>query len=254
MEDIVIIGTGNTATILGRQLKQAGHRIVQVAGRNMAPATLLAAELNALPCTNASSLNRDASMYLLAVPDRALAGIQEEWKLPPVLTVHTAGAVSLNVLKDAAAEYGVLYPLQSLRKEIKRTPELPLLVDGNTDRVRERLLGIAKSISALAGLADDAQRLQLHLAAVLVNNFTNHLYALAEAYCDKQGLDFSFLLPLIRETALRLEGHSPHTVQTGPAVRNDAGTIERHLALLEKDAALKEIYTMMTKSIQSFHP
>lgn len=251
MEDIVIIGTGNTATVLGRKLKQAGHHIVQVAGRNPVPATLLAAELNASPCTSAASLHRDASFYLLAVSDNALAGIQNEWKLPNRLQAHTAGAVSIDILKGALAEYGVLYPLQSLRKEIKLSPEIPLLVDGNNEAAREKLRAIALSVSPLVNTAGDAQRLQLHLAAVLVNNFTNHLYALAENYCKDNGLDFHFLLPLIKETALRLDSFSPQQVQTGPAVRNDTDTIRRHLDLLKDDNTLKEIYSLLTKSIQT---
>ena len=49
----------------------------------------------------------------------------------------------------------------------------------------------------------DDQRLKLHLAAVLCNNFVNHLYALTERYCKMEGLDFQLLLPLIKETAAR---------------------------------------------------
>jgi len=249
--EIVIIGTGNTATVLGRKLKQAGHTIVQVAGRNPVPATLLAAELNALPCISAPSLYREASFYLLAVSDNALAGIQNEWNLPNRLVAHTAGAVSIDVLKGAAAGYGVFYPLQSLRKEVKPSPEIPLLIDGNSEAVKEKLRAIALSISPMVDIAGDAQRLQLHLAAVLVNNFTNHLYALAENYCKENGLDFHYLLPLIKETAMRLDMFPPQQVQTGPAIRNDTDTIRRHLSMLKDDHALKEIYALLTESIQT---
>jgi len=251
MENIVIIGTGNTATVLGRKLKQAGHTIVQVAGRNPVSAGLLAAELNATPCTDPIHLYREASFYLLAVSDHALAGIQNEWKLPNRLVAHTAGAVSVEVLKDIADAYGVFYPLQSLRKEIKQSPEIPLLVDGNTEAVKDKLRGIALSVSPLVTTAGDAQRLQQHLAAVLVNNFTNHLYALAESYCRQNGLDFHYLLPLIKETAMRLDTFPPQQVQTGPAIRNDTDTIRRHLELLKDNEALKEIYLLLTRSIQT---
>ena len=44
--DIVIIGTGNTATILGRKLKAAGHHIVQIYGRDAKAASELAYELD----------------------------------------------------------------------------------------------------------------------------------------------------------------------------------------------------------------
>jgi len=44
--NIVIIGTGNAATVLGRKLKRAGHRIVQVFGRDASAASQLAYQLD----------------------------------------------------------------------------------------------------------------------------------------------------------------------------------------------------------------
>jgi hypothetical protein len=92
-------------------------------------------------------------------------------------------------------------------------------------------------------------RVKLHLAAVMVNNFTNHLYALMETYCREEGLDFHLLLPLIKETASRLDDVSPSKTQTGPAVRNDTTTIEKHLDLLQKYPQLKRMYELFTESI-----
>jgi Domain of unknown function (DUF2520) len=84
---------------------------------------------------------------------------------------------------------------------------------------------------------------------VFVNNFTNHLYALAEDYCKKEGLSFKELLPLIEETVNRLKSNSPSQSQTGPASRNDSETINKHLLLLEKHPHLQKIYRFMTDSI-----
>ena len=43
---------------------------------------------------------------------------------------------------------------------------------------------------------------------------------------------------------------SPKESQTGPAVRNDNKTIEKHIDFL-KDENQKEIYKILTKSIQN---
>ncbi|HSC38206.1 MAG TPA: Rossmann-like and DUF2520 domain-containing protein [Chitinophagaceae bacterium] len=248
--DIVLIGTGNAATVLGKKFKGAGHTIVQVVGRHAGPTHLLATALDAAPCYNRRDMSGGASLYLAAVSDQALPEMAKEWLLPNCLLAHTAGAVSVDVFKNASAQYGVFYPLQSLRKEIDPLPEIPVLIDGNSEGTRQKLLAIAQTISPLVSEAGDAQRLQLHLAAVLVNNFTNHLYALAENYCVANGLDFRYLLPLIKETAVRVERFSPRLVQTGPAARNDADTIRRHLELLKDDEHLREVYSLLTGSIQ----
>ena len=101
-------------------------------------------------------------------------------------------------------------------------------------------------------MAGDEKRLKVHVASVIVNNFANHLYALAEQYCEGENLDFRWLLPLIEETAGRLKDFSPARVQTGPAVRRDFLTLEKHLALLNNYPEIKKVYELMTKGIQEF--
>jgi hypothetical protein len=77
----------------------------------------------------------------------------------------------------------------------------------------------------------------------------NHLYALAESYCNNEGINFDLLIPLIKETAERIDFISPSQSQTGPALRNDRTTIEKHLELLKKYPRLKNIYETFTESI-----
>ena len=110
---------------------------------------------------------------------------------------------------------------------------------------------LAESISfEKPSLAVSEERLKLHVAAVIVNNFTNHLYALAEKYCQKEGLNFHQLLPLIEETTKRLKTTSPIDAMTGPALRHDQDTIQKHLELLAKHPQLQKIYRLLTESIQ----
>lgn len=248
--DIVIIGTGNTATILGRKLNAAGHRIIQIFGRDAKAASELAYELNTESTNYWSVVNRNAHVYLLAVSDIAIEEVAKELKLPYKAVVHTAGAVSKEILKESSNHYGVLYPLQSLKKESSYLPETPILIDASDNDTLMILEILGKSISDTISLANDAQRLKLHLAAVFCNNFVNHMYVLMEEYCQKEGLDFQLLLPLIQETAQRIQTIPPAKSQTGPAKRRDTATIEKHLALMESYPDLKSIYQLLTKSIQ----
>jgi predicted short-subunit dehydrogenase-like oxidoreductase (DUF2520 family) len=196
-------------------------------------------------------LNREADLYVIAVADGAIAQVAGELHLPGSLVVHTAASVSKDVLSRVSDDYGVLYPLQSLRSEMETIPEIPLYIDASNDRSMRRLKTLADSLSPRpAQAAGDEQRVKLHLAAVIASNFTNHLYALAEGYCKKEGIDYRQLYPLIVETASRLGQVSAAGLQTGPAVRGDEATISRHLALLESDPHLQRIYRMMSDSIR----
>ncbi len=249
--DIVMIGSGNVAAVLGRKLNAAGHKILQVLGRNASAASGLAYEWDTESANYMTLVNRHAQVYIIAVPDDAITPLVFNLHLPGKLVVHTAASVSKDVLGGVSEEYGVLYPLQSLRKEMGVLPDIPFYYDASTDHAKARLKELADSISFHAAVrANDDDRVKLHLAAVFANNFPNHLYALMEEYCRLEGISFDQLYPLIHETASRIEDGSPRLLQTGPAIRNDKATIEKHLALLEKYPKLKRIYTLMTESIR----
>jgi len=247
--EIVIVGTGNTATILGRKLKAAGHRIAQVYGRDAHAASKLAYELGTESTNYWSVVNRNADIYILAVSDIAIEEVLHELKLPERTIVHTAASVSKKILENNAAHYGVFYPLQSLKKEAGWLPDIPVIIDASDEATLHLLDTLAHSISDTVVTADDDQRLKLHLAAVFCNNFVNHIYTLMEKYCYLEGIDFNLLIPLIRETSLRVESVTPASAQTGPAIRNDQPTIQRHMLLLEKYPELKTFYELFTKSI-----
>ena len=130
--EIVIIGTGNTATILGRKLKAAGHHIIQIYGRNAKAASELAYELDTESTNYWAVVNKDADIYLLAVSDIAVAEIVKELGLPNKTVVHTAASVSKEVL-NKAQHYGVFYPLQSLKKDSLYLPDVPIIIDASDE-------------------------------------------------------------------------------------------------------------------------
>lgn len=249
---IVIIGTGNTATVLGRLIREAGHTIIQVIGRNTQHAEQLAKVLHSSFTVDQKQLNASGDVYVVAISDNAINEIVSWLRVDKKLVVHTAGSVECGILEPCSKNYGVLYPLQSLRKEADYLPEIPFLVDGNTEDNGALIFDFAKTISADVRFANDHQRLMTHVAAVMVSNFTNHLYVAAVEFCKKENIDFKILLPLIEEIAGRLYIFSPADVQTGPAIRNDTDTIQKHIELLEPFPLQQSLYRFLTGSIQQW--
>jgi predicted short-subunit dehydrogenase-like oxidoreductase (DUF2520 family) len=253
--NIVIIGSGNTATVLGAKLLEAGHKILQVISRQKVHAGRLAEELHAGWSTDISAIQREADFYLAALSDDALYGLGDRLSLPGKLIAHTAGTVPREVLAKVSGRNGVFYPLQSLRKEIRPFPEIPILIDAAKHKDLAAMTGLARTISGNVREAGNAERLKLHLAATMVNNFTNYLYTLAAGFCHQEKVDFSLLLPLIRETAGRLSHFHPRDIQTGPAIREDESTIQKHLDLLYNYPEMTEFYKLFTNKIEAFyHP
>lgn len=244
---IAMVGTGNVATILGRLFLEAGHEIVSVSGRDSAKVRSLAALLKAKEVPLHDIGNTE--LLVVAVSDDAIERVLEGrvFNFP---VVHTAGAVPASVLKNHSASFGVLYPLQSLRKEMQQVPEIPFMVEASNEELFLLLEALARSVSSNVRRCAGEERARVHLAAVVVSNFTNYLYRIAEEYCQKEGLEFSILQPLIEETASRLRQASPSNLQTGPAARNDTRTIEKHLQMLEGHEKMKRVYEFMTEQVR----
>jgi predicted short-subunit dehydrogenase-like oxidoreductase (DUF2520 family) len=173
---LVIIGTGNVATVLGKKFKKAGFDIIQVFGRNLKHASMLAEELGSEACNHWVKITEDADIYLVALSDTVLYELADHLTLSSQLVLHTAGSVSIEVLKNISENYGVMYPLQSLRKEMDILTGIPLLIEGNSEHTRQVTWEIARQLSPNVSFVTGDERLKLHVAAVFINNFTNHLY------------------------------------------------------------------------------
>jgi predicted short-subunit dehydrogenase-like oxidoreductase (DUF2520 family) len=251
------------ATVLGGKIAAAGHTILQVVARRQpdkrksggpVQAELLAAQWGCDLVTDwADIMQGEAEAYIVALSDTALIAFSEGVRLPGRLVLHTAGAVSGKVLRAVSSRCGVLYPLQSLRRESHPFPEFPLLIDAGDPADLPVIEAFARTLAQQVQQADDELRLKLHVAAVVINNFSNYLYTLAADFCRQEGVDFRLLLPLIRETAARLEAHTPRDVQTGPAVRGDAGTMEKHLQILSNYKDLSELYRLFSIQIKGYY-
>jgi predicted short-subunit dehydrogenase-like oxidoreductase (DUF2520 family) len=250
--DIVIIGSGNVATVLGRKSQAAGHRIVQIYSPNGVHANTLATRLGTNSTAYISTVERNADLMIIALRDEAITDFIKNLGVTESILTHTAGSMPIDILSTASDRFGVLYPLQSLRKEIETIPALTILVDGNGEGTKIQIREFAATIAETVLSADDLTRLKYHLAATIVNNFTNQLFATAEVFCKNENISFAVLKPLMEETVMRLRKTDPLRAQTGPAFRNDLITIQKHRALLKEYPGIIKFYDLFTAEIQRF--
>ncbi len=250
--DIVIIGSGNVATVLGRKSQASGHRIVQVYSPNGVHANTLATRLGTNSTAYISTVERNADLMIIALRDEAIAAFVKNLGATKSILTHTAGSIPIATLSNASDRFGALYPLQSLRKEIEQVPALTILVDANGEGSKIQIREFAGTIAETVLFADDLTRLKYHLAATIVNNFTNQLFATAEVFCKNENISFAALKPLMEETVMRLRKTDPSRAQTGPAFRNDLITIQKHRELLQEYPGILKFYDLFTTEIQRF--
>ena len=251
---IVIIGAGNVATHIGIALTKAGMKPIQIFSKTENNAAKLSFLVNTEYTINPDNI-KDADIYILAIRDSAIKDIIKYPKLQNKFLVHTAGSVSIDVFKDTTSKYGVFYPLQTLKKSLEVDfTKVPMCIEASEEESLLILKKIASKISDNVYFINSDQRKKLHLAAVYVNNFVNHLFAIANDIVEKTGVDKKILLPLIEQTFMNIEKNNPAQIQTGPALRNDISTIEKHLEQLKQFPKIyTDVYKIITESIQSFN-
>ena len=189
-------------------------------------------------------------MNLFCVSDQAIEMLADKLKGIATYMIHLSGTQSINVLTKNTSNAAVMWPVQSFsfqsHIEWKR---IPLVLEVSNKDASEWLMALVNVLGGPSVFLDEESRKKLHLAAVVANNFLNHLMVLTETWCIDNKLDFQFLLPLISQSIANLNDQSPTELQTGPASRNDQTIVQAHIDMLHKHAQLKEVYTLMSLQI-----
>lgn len=244
---ITLIGSGNVAQHLIKAFTKSEEiEIGQVFSRKKK--SLLHLIDSDKIVTDFSDL-KDADLYVISITDDAISEVSSQLPFQNQLVVHTSGTSSIAIL-NSKNRRGVFYPLQTFSKN--KTVDfsvIPICLEAENERDYNVLETVAKSISNAVFSISSEQRKALHVSAVFVNNFTNHLYQIGQEICKEHQMSFEILKPLIQETADKIKTLNPIDAQTGPAKRNDYGTIEAHLNYLTNENQ-KNIYKILTQSIQ----
>ncbi len=245
---VIILGAGNVAKHLYTAFyNQKSVNVVQCYNRK---GILLHSDQNPSFITKDIDSLKEADVYILAINDDAIKQVSSSLSLTNKLVVHTSGSVSIDSICSTNRK-GVFYPLQTFSK-IKTIDfnSIPLCIEAQSNADIEILKKLALTLTRKVFEISSEQRKMLHIAAVYVNNFANHLFTIGQDICEEHKIPFEILHPLILETAQKITFINPDLAQTGPAMRNDINTINQHTATLTNKSQ-QEIYKVLTRAIQS---
>ncbi len=185
----------------------------------------------------------DAGLVLLCVPDRAISEVAAA--IPPGPWIaHTSGACRLGALAPHERRFS-LHPLQTFKREGG-----PEQLDGAWAAVSggsAEALAAGRELAGTLGLTpfelDDEMRPLYHAAASFVSAFLVTLHDVAAELMDAAGGPPEALEPLMRRT---IENGFQHT---GPLVRDDRGTVERHAeAIAARRPQLLPLYRALAQT------
>ncbi|MCF8253102.1 MAG: DUF2520 domain-containing protein [Bacteroidia bacterium] len=245
---IFIIGGGRLAENLVEAFKNTDSVISGIYARSPDQLKKIVQENNIAGFNDLESIPTDCDVYFIAVSDKSIELVSKQIN-PNGLVVHCSGVLPIGAL-NKHLNVGVFWPIQtlSLNKKID-FQNVPICIESNSENNRKLLVKLASKISSKSVVVNSEERRKLHLSAVLVNNFSNHLYVLAKQYLEENELSFDLLKPLILQTTENALEKDPTLVQTGPASRKDFGTITNHETLLIDHPELLNIYKSLTQSI-----
>lgn len=246
---VVFVGAGNLATRLSIEMHRVGMTISQVYSLTEENARRLASKLNAPWTTDIAEIIDDADLYIFSVKDAVLETVLSQMKPNGGLWVHTAGSIPMDIFSPYTSRYGVFYPLQTFSKgRAVSFDKIPVFLEVRKGEDQAVLLKVANALTDTVLFLSSEKRKNIHLAAVFASNFANHMYVIAEKILEEQEIPYKVLLPLIEETASKLEDLPPLLAQTGPAVRYDENVIEMQSDLLTNER-YRELYRLISQSI-----
>lgn len=240
MSKIAIIGYGNVGFHFAKVLSHDHH--VSIYSRNP-----VEEEINALDSFKADGYD----FVIISVSDDAIKKVAESFDTSETIVLHTSGTRPLADLVHHAKR-GVIYPLQtfSREKEIDFN-QMQAFIEASSG-MEENISELAKSITPNIREVNSKARAKIHLAAVFACNFSNHMFHIAENFLKEVDLEFQDIRSLVEETVKKAMELNPSQSQTGPAIRGDVSTLALQENLIEDDR-LKEVYRVITNSIQTHH-
>jgi predicted short-subunit dehydrogenase-like oxidoreductase (DUF2520 family) len=250
LSEISFAGAGRVSSALAEKIHNSGYKIgliVSTTGqKGIALASSLEAEWSSEPVFPSST-----ELIIVAVPDHRLEGVLAELRCgEKTLVAHTAGSLGLDVFPERISRKGVFYPLQTftLGRQVDFA-ELPFLLEASDEDSLSALRELASGIGGKPYFTDSMQRRFIHLAAVFICNFTNHMLTDGKQLANMAGVPLNIFYPLLNETISKAMDIGPDNAQTGPALRNDRNIIEKHLELLSFSPDLQNTYRIITESI-----
>ena len=248
---VAIVGPGRLGQAMGRLLLGTGVRIESIAARQLSRARKAARFIG-----GGKALDLDdrrfagADIILITTSDAAIGPVsnkiaryRENWSRQIVL--HTCGSLPASVLaafRERGAAIGSIHPYQTIPNASAGVRNLPgcfWAVEGE-----KRAVAVARQwVKTLGGkaftIAPEFKPLY-HLSAFLVCPTTVTLMDCSERLLKQAGVPGKIIRPMlgkfIAETANNFVEFGGRKSLTGPAVRGDWGTLQRHIAELQRFA------------------
>lgn len=264
LRGITIVGTGRLGTSLALRLYRKGFHLRSLYNRTVAACREVAMQTGTgIYGTFPEQLEDLGDLVFICLPDDQISGFAREAaeKLPlddTAAWIHTSGATpaeALEPISRAGALTASFHPVQTFNNanRDKAFDGCFITLQGDAE-LCGTLEQLVHTIGARPLIVDKRQKLAVHLAAVMVCNYYAALFAGSQEVLQENGVDVhsrELFEPIVRQTIEGLLQYPPEEVLTGPVVRGDVGSIEKHLDLLKQLPQWDRLYRELGKATLS---
>lgn len=257
--DITLIGTGALGCAVTKALYDLHYTVKSVYNRNPRKAGSFAGIVRAdhsgtFPATH----DELGKLIIITVPDdalpvvsKSLSAISDDWH--DTVVIHCSGVHHSGVLIDLklkGAGTAAFHPIQTFQQgQMAGSVFKGITIDIEGDpEVCSFLEKLAVELDANPTKISSADKIILHLAAVLVCNYQVTLAAMATDLLRSAGGDqptLKDLEPLMQRTLDNIARDGIDNSLSGPLKRGDAETVKKHLEVLKDQPDMIRIYKLL---------
>ena len=265
---VAIVGAGNLAAALAFSLRRAGYAIEAVISRSgSAPskrARSLAREVEALASAGPPP-TMHANVLWFCVPDaeialaaRSFAG-KIRWK--GKVALHSSGALTsdeLAILRERGAVVASVHPMMTfVRGSRPSLAGVPFAVEGDTAaiRVARRMV---KDLGGSAYSIRKKDKAAYHAWGTFASPLLTALLATTEQVAAAAGVSRKAararMTPILLQTLANYAEVGAASGFSGPIIRGDVDTVNRHLRVLRGVPAAREVYVALARAALQYLP
>jgi len=259
---VAIVGAGSFAGSLAIALRESGHAITEIVSRDLPPSRQrgrrLAAKVTAR-ATTASTAALGARVLWFCVPDRAIRSAAQTFATRALGEVrfafHSSGALGsreLMALRRRGVAVASVHPLMTFVPGARPSlAGVPFALEGDAAATR-MARRIVRDLGGESFALPASRKAAYHAWATLTSPlFLAFLVTLEEA-ARAAGLTRKDSrrksLPIIRQTLENYSRLGPAHSFSGPIIRGDVQTVAKHLAVLRKRPAAREVYVALARA------
>ena len=265
-QTVAMVGAGRLAGFLAPALSEAGYKITEIVARSQAlslrRARALARRVGARAVT-AKAAALDASVLWLAVPDSEIRqaatelaqrakALGERHRLR--FAFHSSGALGsaeLAPLRKAGLAVASVHPLMTFVGG--PTPALsgvPFAIEGDAAAVKAAR-AMVRELGGASFVLAPRLKPAYHAWATMTSPLLLAYLVTLERAAKQAGLNANdarrMALPIVRQTLNNYAQVGSAKSFSGPFVRGDVATVEKHLSLLKRSPKVRAVYTALAR-------